>query len=611
LDKRDTSTKQYSSIVLRITILFLAAVISVSPVWARSSTEIGQDIINKEKEIAENQQKLAQSAANKERYASDAANLAQGIPQLEAQIKQLEEELTGLNLEISILEQEQALKELEKEQTQFAQNQTIKGSYMDWKSTSHDVRMFVDESVEFSRIQQYQSAMAGNNKVTIDNLTGELVKIEGQMATLNTKKAEVEAKANEVAEQKRQLEERLAQLRWGIGFEEGNIVSLARAVDQASSDITALSNEQRAAIQREQEILQANPGVTNSAGCDGIAAGANSFYFCGNGRDLYQGHGVGMSQFGAKGAAEKGATAKQILEFYYQGATVSSISEPANITVKYCQGNANLAETYNNCNYGGQNYGPVITEQVSMEDYLSGLAEMSSGWPNEARKAQIIAARTYALKRTNNGDPNTPICLTASCQVSKVKAASSIERERERQNAKDTVGQVVTYSGQLIDAMYSADNSQNHGTANCGTRFQDIYGNPNWGCYPYLSSVDDNHWAWDSRLYASQYCGSYACGLWPWKTRVYTYAEFDQFLNWVGLSLYGEFYSAHVTVGKTNYINFERDPSGRISKILIYGDKGSYTLGGWWFKNAWISWVNASGTYDYIYSQTLNVVQNN
>ena len=34
------------------------------------------------------------------------------------------------------------------------------------------------------------------------------------------------------------------------------------------------------------------------------------------------GHGVGMSQWGARGLAEQGADFRQILEHYYQGVTI-------------------------------------------------------------------------------------------------------------------------------------------------------------------------------------------------------------------------------------------------------------------------------------------------
>ena len=37
------------------------------------------------------------------------------------------------------------------------------------------------------------------------------------------------------------------------------------------------------------------------------------------------GHGVGMSQYGAKGMAEEGKTAEEILEHYYTGTTVQQV----------------------------------------------------------------------------------------------------------------------------------------------------------------------------------------------------------------------------------------------------------------------------------------------
>ena len=514
MDQRNIVTGQ-SNTLRRIIISLLIFVSVVSPVMARSSTEIGQDIINKQQEILENERRLAEAAANKQYYEAESANLADGVPKLEAQIKQLEEELNGIKLEISILEQQQKLKELEREQTQFSQNETIKGSYMDWKSTSHDVRMFIDEDIDFIKIQQYQSAIAGNQKESILNLTNELVKIDGAMTVLAQKKADLDTKQAEVTEQKRQLEERLAQLRWGISYEAGNISSLNNAVDSARLDVAMLSSEQYAAIIREQEIFQNNPGITNSAGCDGVGVGVGLFYFCGNGRDYVQGHGVGMSQFGAQGAALQGVEAKTILEFYYPGAYLTTVTEPATIWIKYCQGLPTLAtylsnnncmydNTYNDGVYNPTYWGPVITQQVSMVDYLAGLGEMPYSWHVEARKAQIIAARTYALRRSNYGDPNYPICLTAHCQVSYIANGQSHERDL----VLATPGQVMKYGDNLIDALYSADNSQGQGTANCSTRFQNIDGSPSAGCYPYLVAVNDEGWSWNSRGYWPSYCGS-------------------------------------------------------------------------------------------------------
>jgi stage II sporulation protein D len=44
------------------------------------------------------------------------------------------------------------------------------------------------------------------------------------------------------------------------------------------------------------------------------------------------GHGVGMCQLGAKGMAERGHTARQILEFYYPGTTFGSLADPGRAT---------------------------------------------------------------------------------------------------------------------------------------------------------------------------------------------------------------------------------------------------------------------------------------
>ena len=52
-----------------------------------------------------------------------------------------------------------------------------------------------------------------------------------------------------------------------------------------------------------------------------IALDAGVARFSGRG----YGHGVGMSQWGAKGMAEQGYTAERILEYYYPGATLGSL----------------------------------------------------------------------------------------------------------------------------------------------------------------------------------------------------------------------------------------------------------------------------------------------
>jgi stage II sporulation protein D len=119
---------------------------------------------------------------------------------------------------------------------------------------------------------------------------------------------------------------------------------------------------------------------------------------------------------------------------------------------------------------------------VSLEEYLKGIAEMPSGWPAEALRAQAIAARTYALwvlQARPAGEAaglGAQICATESCQVYSGTAKESAPRGDAWAAAVDaTRGQVLLYQGKPILAKYS---SSNGGRSVSGGR-------------PYLKVVDD------------------------------------------------------------------------------------------------------------------------
>ena len=101
-------------------------------------------------------------------------------------------------------------------------------------------------------------------------------------------------------------------------------------------------------------------------------------------------HRNGMSQYGAKGRAESGQNAEQILAAYYPGASLNK--------------NYNVPPTINVTGHG----------TVAFEDvYLMRIYEMPNSFPKEALKAQAVAARTYAVRQGGS------ICATESCQVYK------------------------------------------------------------------------------------------------------------------------------------------------------------------------------------------------
>lgn len=135
------------------------------------------------------------------------------------------------------------------------------------------------------------------------------------------------------------------------------------------------------------------------------------------------GHGVGMSQWGALGLAEHGYDYQTILSHYYSGTTIGHI--PQKRIVKVLIGNR--------------------VKKVPIEAYVRGVvaAEMPPSWPKAALEAQAIASRTYAITDDAGGNRFDVYSDTRS-QVYLGKAA---ETSASNEAVKDTAGQVVTYQG--------------------------------------------------------------------------------------------------------------------------------------------------------------------
>ncbi|MEX2053437.1 MAG: SpoIID/LytB domain-containing protein, partial [Patescibacteria group bacterium] len=111
-------------------------------------------------------------------------------------------------------------------------------------------------------------------------------------------------------------------------------------------------------------------------------------------------HRIGMSQYGARGRAIKGQSYQTILSAYYGRSATKATNIPAKITV-------------NGCNEYGQCWSNV---RYDFETYVKHIYEMPSSWPQQALRAQAIAARTYALRYALQGKS---ICPSQSCQVIK------------------------------------------------------------------------------------------------------------------------------------------------------------------------------------------------
>lgn len=140
--------------------------------------------------------------------------------------------------------------------------------------------------------------------------------------------------------------------------------------------------------------------------------------------------------------------------------------------------------------------GSVI--QISLEDYVIGVvgAEMPAEFNAEALKAQAVAARTYALKKTSSGGTiSTTISDQAYNTIDELKSkwGSSFSKyyEKVKNAVSATKGQVLTYNGSYIEALFfSTSNGKTEDSVN-------VWGNS----FAYLKSVD-SPWDTSERSYS-------------------------------------------------------------------------------------------------------------
>lgn len=157
-----------------------------------------------------------------------------------------------------------------------------------------------------------------------------------------------------------------------------------------------------------------------------------------------------MNQYGAYGRAKAGQNYKDILNAYF--ANISFEKKDPNMKIKV------------------QGHG-----EIELDKYLLGVYEIPEGWPLEALKAQAVAARSYALAYTHNGEKE--ICTTQSCQVYK----GGNKGGNWEKAVKETEGEVMTNNGQVITAWYSStDGGYTFSSADVG-----------WSSKPWTKRVRD------------------------------------------------------------------------------------------------------------------------
>jgi stage II sporulation protein D len=125
--------------------------------------------------------------------------------------------------------------------------------------------------------------------------------------------------------------------------------------------------------------------------------------------------------------------------------------------------------------------GLTAVNYVDLEQYLYSVlgGEMNGNWPQEALKAQAVAARSYALyQRQSAANEIYDVGDTAGWQV-----YDGIEDESTGTQAavNATAGQVLTHNGQIIEAVFHSS------AGGCTENVEDVWVQ----ALPYLRSVPD------------------------------------------------------------------------------------------------------------------------
>lgn len=344
---------------------------------------------------------------------------------LEEQVKDLDAKITSARngIQSAKTKAQQTAQEIDQRETDLAYHYTlfsnrIAASYR--RARTANPLVFLLASTDASQLTKnlaYQESAQAQDDRLIRSISEEIAQLEADKKQLESDQQRLATLENQLNEQ--------------AEFFKGEIAKAKDYQSQLSGQIASLTAKQQAIINARSGSYTTSVGEVpladdfNASIAFKSQAPGNSFAVFSFGAYT---HRNGMSQYGAKARAEAGQNAETILKAYYPGSQIKTdYPEMSNISVE-----------------------GVGT--ISFEDqYLLGIYEIPESWPAETLKAQAIAARTFAIRYTSNGQKS--ICTSESCQVFKNSPKSGAWKDA----VMATRGQVlVDGSGSPISTQYAS-----------------------------------------------------------------------------------------------------------------------------------------------------------
>lgn len=367
-----------------LSVAFFVSMVFLSPVFSQSVEDLEKEVDKKNQEINEKSSTVEQVKKEIEDIRKSSVSLEEKIKLMEGEVGQINKYLEEKSNEVVAREE---LLERRKEQLGAISAVLYKrsrSSFIEYLLSSTEGEDFLT-SILFKRF-------------SVTKLVREMKDVSFEYAQLKQEKIDLEGEKEGLDEIMVGLKEEMEKTRAEIARRNGLVGRLGGQISLLKEEISEL----------QATILLAKSGGTYISASDIPVGGAGGYNdFVSNAPSGSFGvfsigaftHRNGMSQWGAKARDDAGQTYLQILGAYYPGATISN----------------------------GRVWNQDITQNISvqghgsmpLETYLLGIREINGAWNNvndiNVLKAQVIAARTYAVRYTSNGQ--NPICTTQSCQV--------------------------------------------------------------------------------------------------------------------------------------------------------------------------------------------------
>ncbi len=350
------------------------------------------------------------------------AGVESSLKNLEDRINLIQKDINAANTKLKQLENEILDREVDLE----VQKKLLAAKVRDYYISSHQfspllIFLASANAAELTRELFYRQSVADQDKRIIIEIAQALVDLKNDQEDLENRKASLDRLQAD-------LDTQAAPLRKDLEGAKAYEQQLFSKIAELTAKQQSLLAEKFASMPVPLLAYTSLKGCSSDIGKDSGFSPRFGFFSYGVPNK------TGLNQYGAKGRAEAGQSVEQILQAYYHNFQIVDYGTGFNITVN---GTNEYGQTFNN-------------EAMNIEEYLKHLYEMPTSWSQNALQAQVIAARSYALARTNNGQSSIP--PNQSGQVVKKELNTP-----EWVNAvTSTSGKVMVQNGNPISAWYSS-----------------------------------------------------------------------------------------------------------------------------------------------------------